>query len=117
MRKMLKATASVERSYIESHISSAVAIGLDYGFDVVVDRYTPCTVVSLKQNYIKDKPEITMDSVEITFYHDRLAVYVERVKHNRKNTKLIRSASECYEDFSNEALEHIMRLVWEIKTE
>lgn len=117
MRTMLRTTNSIERMYAEAHISSVVAIGLDYGFDIVVERYSSCTIISLKQHYIKAKTEITMDSVEITFYHDRSGVYVERVKHDRKKTKLIRSIPDCYEDFNNEALEKIMRLVWDIETE
>lgn len=114
---MLRNKESVERMYVEAYISAVVAIGLEYAFDIVVDRYSSCTIISLKQHYIKAKTEITMDSVEITFFHDRSAVYVERVKHDRKKTKRIRSVSDCYEDFNNEALASIMQIVWDIETE
>lgn len=116
MRMMLQATADLERQYIEAHILSVVVIGLDYGFDVVVDRYSSLTVVSLKQHYPKDAQR-AMDSVEITLYHKHTGVYVERVIHKRNLNKISRYDSGSYTDFSNAALEHIMRIVWDIENE
>lgn len=115
MRKMLRETADIDRSYIEAHISSVVAIGIEYGFDVYVVRYSSCTVVSLRQLYFKSPRE--MDGVEVTFYHDRTAAYIERVVMLRGAGHHTRSDCGSYEDYDAEALEHIMRIVWDIETE
>lgn len=115
MRKALRETADIERSYIEAHISSVVAIGIEYGFDVYVDRYSSCTVVSLRQLYMKSPR--AMDGVEVTFYHDRTAVYIERVVMLRGANHHTRSDCGSYEDYDAEALEHIVRIVWDIETE
>lgn len=114
MRTLLQADINIERSYIETHIASVVKIGLDYGFDISVVRYSSYTIVSLKQFY-SDSPRM-MDSVEVTLYHDHRAVEVERVGMHHKSNKTTRCDRAVYEDYNAHAIDHIMRIVWDIET-
>lgn len=116
MRKRIRETVDIERSYIEAHVLAVVAVGLDYGFDISIERYSLCTVISLRQHYIKS-PRMT-EGVDITFYYDpKKSVYIERVTMRRGGSKMISSDCAVYEDFIQEALAHLMRLVWDIETE
>lgn len=116
MRMMLQATADLERQYIEAHISSVVKIGLDYGFDIELSRRTICTDIRLKQYYTHGT--FMLAAVEISFYHsdNNHEVEIEYVMFDSEEGKYVRSEKRTYPDYNSDALEWIMNLVWNIKT-
>lgn len=119
MRKMLYEKDDIDRAIIEVHIVSVLKIGQDFGFDISLIRYPEYTRISLKQYYYSSP--IMIDSVEILFYHDHTGVEVERVvtmtERQKNSDRVIRSDRAEYADYGAEALEHIMRIVWDIENE
>lgn len=113
MRNMLKATASVDRSYIEAHIASVVAIGLDYGFDIELSRRVNCTDIRLKQYYTHG-----LAAVEISLHHsdNNSEVEIQYVMFDVEEEKYIRSEKKIYPYYNSDALECIMNMVWNTKT-
>lgn len=119
MRTKMKAEAGIERTYIEAHITSVMAIGLDYDFDIVLLREPSYTRIALKQFY-RNSPRM-IDSVEIIFYYDHPGVEINRtiVMANKQENadRVSRSDHAIYNDYGAEALDHIMRIVWDIETD
>lgn len=116
MRQMLKATASVERAYIEAHISSVVAIGLEYGFYIELSRRVNCTDIRLKQYYTHGS--FMLAAIEISFHHsdNNHEVEIEYVMFDAEEEKYVRSEKKTYPDYNSDALEWIMNLVWNTET-
>ena len=112
MRKTIRETAGFERLYIEAHISSVVAIGVEYGLDIELSRHKTRTDIRLKQYYTSGT--FTMAAVDISFKHtyDNETVEIEYVMFDAEEEKYVRSEKRTYPEYNGDALDWIINLVW-----
>lgn len=117
-------TMNIENAYKEVEIKSAVCIGLDYGFEVNVVRTYRGTVVKLEEIYT-DEREWNIEKVVIQFLNDnnvdddkknKIKVFKEKVDIRGAHAEREKEMEDTFDTW-NEALEHIMNIVWGIENE
>ena len=115
-------TMNIEAAYKEVEIKSAVCVGLDYGFEINVKRMYRGVIVKLEEIYC-DKREWDIEKVVIQFLNDnnmndtmknKIRVFKEKVNIKGDVAEREKEMEETFDTWE-EALEHIMEIVWSIE--
>lgn len=121
MRTQLN-TMELTTAYKEVEIKSAVCIGLDYGFDTSIRRTYRGTIIRLEEIYT-DNRQWDMEEVVIQFLNDnnmndnmknKIRVFKEKVNIKGAVSEREKDGEEIFDTWE-EALSHIMKLVWSIE--